>query len=64
MVAHVPSATARRLAHLAVTDSSPRLEDLEDLEAAAEEGETRWSREDEEAFLAMMLEEEEEEASA
>ena len=67
VVAHVPSATARRLAHLAVTDSSPRLEDLEDLEdleAAAEEGETRWSREDEEAFLAMMLEEEEEEASA
>ena len=62
VVAHVPSATARRLAHLAVTDSSPRLEDLEDLEdleAAAEEGETRWSREDEEAFLAMMLEEEE-----
>ena len=52
---------------LAVTDSSPRLEDLEDLEdlqAAAEEGETQWSREDEEAFLAMMLEEEEEEASA
>ena len=67
VVAHVPSATARRLAHLAVTDSSPRLEDLEDLEdleAAAEEGETQWSREDEEAFLAMMLEEEEEEASA
>ena len=32
VVAHVPSATARRLAHLAVTDSSPRLEDLEDLE--------------------------------
>jgi len=70
VVAHVPSATARRLAHLAVTDSSPRLEDLEDrkdledVEAAAEEGETRWSREDEEAFLAMMLEEEEEEASA
>ena len=63
-VAHVPSATARRLAHLAVTDSSPRLEDLEDLEAAAEEGGTRWAREDEEAFLAMMLEEEEEEASA
>ena len=62
VVAHVPSATARRLAHLAVTDSSPRLEDLEDLEdleAAAEEGETQWSREDEEAFLAMMLEEEE-----
>ena len=50
------------LAHLAVTDSSPSLEDLEDLrveEAAEEEGETRWSREDEEAFLAMMLEEEE-----
>ncbi|ACO64028.1 predicted protein [Micromonas commoda] len=61
VVAHVPSATARRLAHLAVTDSSPRLEDLE---AAAEEGEPQWSREDEEAFLAMMLEEEEEEASA
>ena len=67
VVAHVPSATARRLAHLAVTDSSPSLEDLEDLrveEAAEEDGETRWSREDEEAFLAMMLEEEEEEASA
>ena len=62
VVAHVPPPTARRLAHLAVTDSSPSLEDLEDLrveEAAEEEGETRWSREDEEAFLAMMLEEEE-----
>ncbi len=79
VVAHVPPPTARRLARLAVTDSSPRLEDLEDLhvavtdssprlehlehlraeEAAEEEGEARWSREDEEAFLAMMLEEEE-----
>ena len=62
VVAHVPPPTARRLAHLAVTDSSPRLEDLADVEesAALPEGETdAWSREDEEAFLAMMLEEEE-----
>lgn len=62
VVAHVPPPTARRLAHLAVTDSSPRLEDLADVEESAgkEEGETdAWSREDEEAFLAMMLEEEE-----
>ena len=61
VVAHVPPPTARRLAHLAVTDSSPRLEDLADVEESADkDGETdAWSREDEEAFLAMMLEEEE-----
>ena len=57
VVAHVPPPTARRLAHLAVKGDS--MSSMETLELGVVQEKEEWSREDEEAFLALTLEEEE-----
>ena len=57
VVAHVPPPTARRLAHLAVKGDSRT--SMETLDVGVVQEKEEWSREDEEAFLALTLEEEE-----
>ena len=57
VVAHVPPPTARRLAHLAVKGDS--MSSMETLDVGVVQEKEEWSREDEEAFLALTLEEEE-----
>ena len=57
VVAHVPPPTARRLAHLAVKGDSRS--SMEKLDVGVVQEKEEWSREDEEAFLALTLEEEE-----
>ena len=57
VVAHVPPPTARRLAHLAVKGDSRS--SMETLDVGVVQEKEEWSREDEEAFLALTLEEEE-----
>lgn len=56
VVAHVPPPTARRLAHLAVKGDS--MSSMETLDVGVVQEKEEWSREDEEAFLALTLEEE------
>ena len=56
VVAHVPPPTARRLAHLAVKGDS--MSSMEMLDVGVVQEKEEWSREDEEAFLALTLEEE------
>ena len=58
VVAHVPPPTARRLAHLAVKGDS--MSSMETLDVGVVQEKEEWSREDEEAFLALTLEEGEE----
>ena len=57
VVAHVPPPTARRLAHLAVKGDS--MSSMKTLDVGVVQEKEEWSREDEEAFLALTLEEEE-----
>ena len=56
VVAHVPPPTARRLAHLAVKGDS--MSSMETIDVGVVQEKEEWSREDEEAFLALTLEEE------
>ena len=53
----MPPPTARRLAHLAVKGDS--MSSMETLDVGVVQEKEEWSREDEEAFLALTLEEEE-----